>query len=42
MEVNSKEIEWNGMDCIRLDQEGNLHVILNPRVLKKTEVFLST
>jgi hypothetical protein len=41
VEVNNKEIEWNGMDCIRLDQDGNLYVITKPRVLKGTEDFLS-
>jgi sugar lactone lactonase YvrE len=39
MEFNNKEIEWSGMDGIRLDQDGNLHVIMNPQVLKRTRVL---
>jgi hypothetical protein len=30
------------MDGIRLDQDGNLRVIMNPQVLKRTKEFLST
>lgn len=40
MEVNKKVIEFNGVDCIRLDQYGNLYVFTKLRVLKGTEGFL--
>jgi hypothetical protein len=39
VEVNNKVIEFNGVDCIRFDQDGSLYVFTKPRVLKGT-IFL--